>query len=115
MVHGLAAQLGGAVRISSRLGVGTNVELWLPLTRESSFLAEAENADLPKPRSTGRILLVDDEDIARHTTAVMLNDLGFDTVEAASGEDALAILRKGFVPDLLVSDHGCGYLSLGCG
>ncbi|WP_313293162.1 PAS domain-containing protein, partial [Rhizobium rhizoryzae] len=30
MVHGLAQQLGGGIRIFSKLGVGTNVELWLP-------------------------------------------------------------------------------------
>lgn len=30
MVHGLSAQLGVALRISSRLGVGTNIDVWLP-------------------------------------------------------------------------------------
>jgi PAS domain S-box-containing protein len=35
MVHGLASQLGGALRIQSRKGVGTNVELWLPTTDAS--------------------------------------------------------------------------------
>lgn len=30
MVHGLASQLGGALRIKSKAGLGTNVELWLP-------------------------------------------------------------------------------------
>jgi signal transduction histidine kinase len=32
MVHGLAAQSGGAMWISSRLGEGTTVELWLPVS-----------------------------------------------------------------------------------
>jgi nitrogen-specific signal transduction histidine kinase len=30
MVHGLASQLGGALNVESRLGIGTNIELWLP-------------------------------------------------------------------------------------
>jgi signal transduction histidine kinase len=30
MVHGLAQQLGGGLRIYSKINVGTNVELWLP-------------------------------------------------------------------------------------
>ena len=33
MVHGLAAQSGGAMRITSQPGDGTTVELWLPLSR----------------------------------------------------------------------------------
>src|SRR6201999_3408785 len=33
MVHGLAVQLGGRLELSSRVGLGTNVELWLPVTR----------------------------------------------------------------------------------
>ena len=32
MVHGLASQLGGALTIRARRGVGTNVELWLPVS-----------------------------------------------------------------------------------
>ena len=36
MVHGLASQLGGALRIQSRKGVGTNVELWLPTSSNDS-------------------------------------------------------------------------------
>ena len=37
MVHGLASQLGGTLTISSRPGLGTNVELWL---RESDDVLE---------------------------------------------------------------------------
>ena len=32
MVHGLASQLGGRLRIHSSPGCGTTVELWLPTT-----------------------------------------------------------------------------------
>ena len=34
MVHGLASQLGGALTIASKPGVGTNIDLWLPVTAE---------------------------------------------------------------------------------
>ena len=36
MVHGLASQLGGALAIRSKLGLGTNVELWLPQTEDKA-------------------------------------------------------------------------------
>ena len=49
MVHGLASQLGGALAIQSRLGLGTNVELWLPQTREEAETLAA--APRPNPRA----------------------------------------------------------------
>jgi CheY-like chemotaxis protein len=35
----------------------------------------------------------------------MLGDLGYDVVEAGSGEEALRILAGGIAPDLLLTDH----------
>lgn len=105
MVHGLAAQLGGALMISSRPGLGTNVELWLPV---ADFVAAAEHgrgADAPEPLIVGAALLVDDEELVRKSTADMLKDLGYAVTEATSGEQALAMLRAGLAADVLVSDH----------
>jgi CheY-like chemotaxis protein len=53
----------------------------------------------------GVALLVDDEALVRMSTADMLTDLGFEVVEADSGEDALRLLRSSTSPDLLVTDH----------
>lgn len=39
------------------------------------------------------------------TVADMLVDLGFEVVEAGSGEEALAMIRAGRRADLLVTDH----------
>ena len=39
MVHGLAAQSGGAMRITSKPGAGTTVELWLPVS-DAAAVAE---------------------------------------------------------------------------
>ena len=106
MVHGLAAQLGGALSIHSRPGLGTNVEIRLPV---ASSPAEAKPAggDTPQAlqRSAGQVLLVDDEDLVRGAAAFMLGDLGFEVTEASSAEDALRLLEGGLTPDLLVTDH----------
>ena len=40
MVHGLASQLGGALTLQSRLGVGTSIELWLAQTVDIPQVAE---------------------------------------------------------------------------
>jgi PAS domain S-box-containing protein len=105
MVHGLASQLGGALRIQSRKGVGTNVELWLPTTRDSPGSVGA-GANQPSPRGpAGVVLLVDDEELVRASTAAMLGDLGYVVVEAGSSEDAVNQLRDGLRPDVLITDH----------
>jgi PAS domain S-box-containing protein len=104
MVHGLASQLGGALTITSNLGVGTNIELWLP---RSASIAESGvgRGTVSEPKAVGTALLVDDEELVRLSTADMLSDLGFDVVEAASAEEALGLLSGGLHPDLLITDH----------
>jgi PAS domain S-box-containing protein len=105
MVHGLAAQLGGALTIDSEPGRGTTIELWLPI---STTALEADHLP-PEPRALpegrGLALLVDDEDLVRMSTAHMLADLGYDVVEAGSAEQALRMVCDGLFPDLLVTDH----------
>lgn len=105
MVHGLASQLGGALTIQSRPGIGTNIELWLPPgtapAEADPVLAAAAHA----PEVRGTALLVDDEELVRMSTADMLADLGYEVVEAVSAEEALGLLNGGLSPELLVTDH----------
>jgi CheY-like chemotaxis protein len=104
MVHGLASQLGGALTIQSAPGLGTNIELWLPLSGVAP-----DDPDLSRETTlvtrAGSALLVDDEELVRISTADMLSDLGYDVTEASSGEEALSIINGGAHFDLLVTDH----------
>ena len=104
MVHGLTAQLGGALRIHSKEAEGTSVELWLPL---STAVIGDEGRTSRSSDSTGQgvVLLVDDEELVRESTASMLSELGYRVVEANSAEQALALVKQGLQPDMLVSDH----------
>ncbi len=104
MVHGLAAQLGGALHIDSSPGVGTRIELILPIA-EPEAPVEARARAEADGRSSGTALLVDDEEIVRSNTAEMLRDLGYSVVEAESGEQALSLLQDGTTPDLVITDH----------
>jgi PAS domain S-box-containing protein len=105
MVHGLASQLKGALTIQSSPGLGTNVELWLP--RSMTVPATALRIDDAPERRTPRgiVLLVDDEELVRASTAYMLADLGYRVIEASSGEEALHLLDAGEHVDLIVTDH----------
>jgi CheY-like chemotaxis protein len=105
MVHGLASQLGGALRISSELGHGTAIELWLPQSSTQPVDATTRSRGVEESSPKGRALLVDDEHLVRMSTADMLTDLGFEVVETASAEDALKLIRQDEAFDLLVTDH----------
>ena len=104
MVDGLASQLGGALTIQSRPGIGTNVELWLPISQAVAEAAAEQAAAVVTP-AAGTALLVDDEELVRMTTAEMLSDFGFAVTEAGSAAEALRLVRDGFCPDLLITDH----------
>jgi PAS domain S-box-containing protein len=105
MAHGLASQLGGALTLESRQGVGTEVSLWLPASEESArATGGAANAEARSIR-VGTALLVDDEELIRLSTADMLTDLGFEVHEASSADEALRAIEAGLVPDLIITDH----------
>jgi PAS domain S-box-containing protein len=104
-VHGLASQLGGALTIQSRSGVGTNVELWLPVSTEEAEQASAARRHDEDGTNRGVALLVDDEELVRMSTADMLSDLGFAVVEAGSAEEAVRVLEDGREVDVVVTDH----------
>lgn len=104
MAHGLASQLGGAMTISSIVGVGTNIELWIPESIEQMMdMRAGETATLVD--ASGVALLVDDDELVRLSTADMLIEMGFTVVEARSAEEALNMIDDGLHPDLLVTDH----------
>jgi CheY-like chemotaxis protein/two-component sensor histidine kinase len=104
MVHGLAAQSNGVLRLSSAVGRGTTAELWLPLADEGA-VGQTDQQDRNVPAGNGTILLVDDEELVRRATAEMLRDCGYVVVEAASGSEALNCLRKNPGLALLVTDQ----------
>jgi two-component system, cell cycle sensor histidine kinase and response regulator CckA len=55
----------------------------------------------------GCVLLVDDEDAVRRTTARLLKSLGYDVLQAESGQQALEIARTHAGPiDILLCDVG---------
>jgi signal transduction histidine kinase len=104
MVHGLANQLGGALDIKSHLGVGSKVELWLPASSRKAATVEKQLLSA-LPHVTGTVLLVDDEELVRVSTADMLSELGFRVVEASSAQEALSLMDEATSFCLIVTDH----------
>ena len=109
MVHGLAAQSGGALALSSRPGEGTRIDLWLPESERQADVAIPAigpqvdvSAVTVAPRT---VLVVNDDVLVCAGTAAMLEDLGHTVLEAHSGAEALALLQSGRQIDLLITDQ----------
>ena len=106
MVHGLAAQLGGGFELTSAVGEGTRVDLYLPVAVGAADAEKKPAADMVS--ATLRhlsVLLVDDEEIVRTATAEMIRDLGHSVHEASGGLEALARLESGLQIDAVITDY----------
>ena len=103
-VYGFAESAGGFVDIQSEPGEGSSVALHLP----RSLLPVAPVQPPPPPpaplRRRLRILVVEDDDDVIGATAETLRDAGFEVVTAATGAEALQVLRKDAGIDLLFTD-----------
>jgi signal transduction histidine kinase/ActR/RegA family two-component response regulator len=106
-VHGFATQSKGTVRIQSKVGRGTSIELYLPRSFDIPS-KERHLIDLtrvrPKKSSQGRTLLVEDDDEVAALVAEMLSQLGYDVTRAASAAAALGALADGRSVDVVFSD-----------
>ena len=103
-VYGIAKQSGGTARIASQAGLGTTVELWLPLADVQ--IASETLAPLAPPRHDGtrmRIVVVEDEPRVRQFIVESLEILGYQVMQAEHGHAGLAQLELAR-PDLLITD-----------
>ncbi|WP_166675461.1 hybrid sensor histidine kinase/response regulator [Neorhizobium sp. R1-B] len=108
MIHGLALQLKGALKLSSTPGKGTTAELWIPISTSSAPEQEQSQMipnDELNPVAPKRILLVDDDALIAMSSADMLSDLGHHVVEAHSGKEALACLADHGGFDIMITDY----------
>ena len=109
LVHGLAAQSGGMLRVTSQVGKGTTVELWLPQSVDQASQVPTRKRRVPKGPAEQvlphTILLVDDDLLVSTGTAAMLEDLGHTVVEAHSATQALEILRVDSRIEIVITDH----------
>ncbi|WP_232793036.1 ATP-binding protein [Caulobacter hibisci] len=103
-VYGIATQSGGTVRIDSTVGVGTSIEIWLPISDAAERLRPSEIPSSETPLSQGeRILVVDDDAGVRHFIVQCLKSLGYVVTEASGGQAGLDRIA-GDHPDLMVVD-----------
>jgi signal transduction histidine kinase len=106
LVHGLAAQSSGGMRISSRLAEGTTVELWFPSAEPESAPAEAVQTIAAMPAASACcVLVVDDDFLVAAGTAAMLEDQGYRVLQANSAAAGLDVIRSEPAVGLVITDH----------
>ena len=108
MVHGLAEQSGGALRIESEPGRGTTMEIWLPVADAQAERFDPEPEPPPETAPTPHrlvVLAVDDDELVLLNTVAMLEEFGHGVLQASSGREALEILERGEAIDLLITDQ----------
>lgn len=105
MVHGLASQLGGTLRLTSDVGAGTTAELLLPATDEVAAEREQTAPQVAADSNKSlNVLVVDDDALILMSTALMVEDLGHKVIEVNSAKQALHILSNGQQVDLMITD-----------
>ena len=105
MVYGFARQSKGHVKIYSEPGRGTTIRLYLPRADAAASAGKARKPDpLRAARPNERILVVEDNTEVRETVIRQLHDLGYETLEASGGKEAVTILKSDARVDLLFSD-----------
>ncbi|EPD1002869.1 TPA: ATP-binding protein [Escherichia coli] len=104
MVYGFVRQSGGRVEIESALGQGTTVRLQLPraLTAAKNVLPAAVEQTVVSGEKL--VLVLEDEAAVRQTICEQLHLLGYLTLEASSGEQALDLLAASAEIDIFISD-----------
>ena len=107
-VQGFVAQSGGFVTLKTAPGEGTTLSLWLPVTADAfDDLPGEGSAGLAEPacRPDCTILLAEDNAALRAHVSDVLQEAGFNVVEAEDGQAALDRMRSAEKrPDLLLSD-----------
>jgi len=106
---------GGDIEVQSAPGKGTSFFIYLPASmgQPQPVRITSGHRDLrPTAGTTARILLVDDEEVVRRSTARLLRQAGHEVLEAPGGKEATQIYANADrFPDLVILDLDMPFLN----
>lgn len=104
MVFGFVKQSGGHIRVYSEPGEGASIKLYFPRVMAETEQVIADRTGRKIVGGTESILVVEDDDAVREHAVTQLQSLGYNVVVASSGPEAIELLRRSTVLDLLFTD-----------
>jgi PAS domain S-box-containing protein len=106
MVHGFVQQSHGRLELDSKPGEGTKVTMIFPIADNAPGHADATREEQSSPGAPRKpcVLVVEDNDDVRELAEQVLEMEGYAVQSAASGEQAMDLLRQGARADLLFTD-----------
>jgi signal transduction histidine kinase/CheY-like chemotaxis protein len=104
-VYGIVKQSGGNIWVYSEPGQGTTFKVYFPRVNDAAERLRGTGELKAILRGTETVLLVEDEAIVREMTRSVLEESGYQVLEAADGARALEICREhGRHIDIMVTD-----------
>jgi signal transduction histidine kinase/DNA-binding response OmpR family regulator len=107
-VYGFVKQSGGHIKVYSEVGEGTTIRIYLPRLVGEAEHALVERKDWTPPHGDARttVLVVEDDPEVRAHTVQLVEELGYSTLAAASGPEALRTLDENASIAILFTDVG---------
>ncbi len=93
-VYGIVKQSGGDILIHSEPGAGTTFKIYMPRVEEVKEKVKPDKTAIESLRGSETILLVEDEDSVRKVAKRILEQHGYNILEARNGEVALKIHKQ---------------------
>src|SRR4029077_7744115 len=87
VVHGIIAQSGGHIEVTSEVGRGTTFKMYFPQMEEWRKCDRSHQGTVPTPRGTETLLLVEDEEGVRKMARLALEMAGYKVLEACHGAE----------------------------
>jgi two-component system, cell cycle sensor histidine kinase and response regulator CckA len=105
IVYGIVKQSGGYISVESSEGKGTSFKIYLPRVNEKVAQVPVGHSLSELPRGNETILVVEDEELVRQMTRVILETSGYTVLQACHGDEAITLCQQYQRPiDLLVTD-----------
>jgi CheY-like chemotaxis protein len=104
MVYGFVKRSGGHITVNSHVGAGSTFQIYLPRALEGAAQDDAPAAAEQFAPGAETLLVVDDEEALLDAAGHQLRELGYRTLTARNGAEALGIIAERDDIDLLFSD-----------